>query len=97
MIVEKYGKNYNGLSTKKMTFRQVTNRLQNAVNYFLNTCDAERYYSLARMYRYLSVRDKKQFDNTIASMAAWLDMMAFDGMDKTKLKEVNENEENSLY
>ena len=84
MIIEKFGSHYNGLPTKKQSYRQIVNRLQNITNYFLNECNAERYYVLAQMYKYLSERDKKEFDSIIDSMQAFVDYMAYDGMGTTK-------------
>lgn len=85
MFIEKYGSHHNGYPTKKQTFRQICNRLQNITHYFLDECDAYKYLELAKMYRYLSKRDKKQFDKIIESMQAFVDYMAYDGAGTTKV------------
>lgn len=88
MYIEKYGRNYNGLPTKKQTFRQICNRLQNITHYFIDECDAYKYIELAKMYKYLSKKDKKQFDKIIDSMQAFVDYMAFDGAGTTMVIEI---------
>lgn len=84
MYIEKYGAHREGLKLQKQTFRQICNRLQAATHYFLDECEAEKYYELAKMYRYLSQKDKRQFDYILQSVEAWLDYMAYDGAGTTK-------------
>lgn len=85
MYIEKYGSNYEGLPMKKQTFRQIVNRLQSATHFFIDECDAYKYLKLAKMYRFLSEKDKRQFDKIMDSMQAFIDYMAFDGAGTTKV------------
>ena len=75
MELEKYGNQYSGKSTKRYSYKQAVNRLQQITHFFLDILDAGKYIGLAENYNKLSIADKKRFDAIIDSVSDWLTEM----------------------
>jgi len=75
MYLTKPGTTYNGLTYRNYSYSKAVSRLQEAVHFFMDTLNAERFYALAERYDQLSNEDRKRFDLALNQIDEWLAAM----------------------